>query len=254
MWVETMRQSFSKVLILLCMLPITDGKGLSAQETSEIEMGNRLAAVLRAGRGVISNNQALINDANIGDKGFTREVFYSKAIEAYLEKNGEHPLPEGLDPESRSITETQIDAMVEVIEENQEIINAEDLEFKGFIPAVFARLANEKFGEDMADKASIKVTAPKELVRNRKARPDAWENEIIVNKFQDPQWTVGQPFYEDTEVDGKPAFRMLIPEYYSESCLTCHGSPKGETDVTGFPKEGGSAGELAGAISITLYK
>ena len=59
---------------------------------------------------------------------------------------------------------------------------------------------------------------------------------------------------EETAVDGKPAFRMLIPEYYSESCLACHGSPEGETDVTGFPKEGGSVGDLAGAISITLYK
>jgi len=140
------------------------------------------------------------------------------------------------------------------VERFLQAVNAEDLEFKGFIPAVFARLANEKFGEEMADKASIKVTAPKELVRNRKARPDEWENEIITNKFQNPQWPIGQAFYENTEANGKPAFRMLIPEYYSKSCLTCHGSPKGETDVTGFPKEGGRAGELAGAISITLYK
>ncbi len=30
--------------------------------------------------------------------------------------------------------------------------------------------------------------------------------------------------------------------------------PKGEIDVTGYPKEGGKAGDLGGAISIVLFK
>ena len=59
---------------------------------------------------------------------------------------------------------------------------------------------------------------------------------------------------EVAEVDGRPAFRMLLPEYYTDSCLTCHGEPKGEIDVTGYPKEGGKAGDLGGAISIVLFK
>ena len=45
---------------------------------------------------------------------------------------------------------------------------------------------------------------------------------------------------------------MLIPEYYSESCLSCHGETAGEVDITGFPKEGGKEGQLGGAISIIL--
>ena len=128
------------------------------------------------------------------------------------------------------------------------------LAFKGFIPAVFARLVNEQFGLEMASVAKVKVTAPLALVRNRMARPDTWENSVIEDKFGNASWPAGQAFYEDTDVSGSPAFRMLIPEYYSESCLACHGSPAGETDVTGFPKEGGRLGDLAGAISITLYK
>ena len=59
---------------------------------------------------------------------------------------------------------------------------------------------------------------------------------------------------EVAEVDGRPAFRMLLPEYYTDSCLTCHGEPKGEIDVTGYPKEGGKTGDLGGAISIVLFK
>ena len=227
--------------------------GALAQSATEVELGNRLAAVLRAGRSVISNSQSLINDPEITDKGLTGEVFYERIIETYLEKNGLHPLDGDLTERELQLTETQLRAMVEVIDENQGIINAEGLAFKGFIPAVFARLANEKFGEEMAAQAAVKVTAPKELVRNRKARPDKWENQVISENFQDADWPAGEAFFEATTVDGKDAFRMLIPEYYSESCLACHGSPAGETDVTGFPKEGGQLGELAGAISITLY-
>ena len=53
---------------------------------------------------------------------------------------------------------------------------------------------------------------------------------------------------------GRDAFRVLVPEYYGAGCLRCHGEPKGEIDVTGYPKEGGKLGDLAGAISITLYR
>jgi len=46
----------------------------------------------------------------------------------------------------------------------------------------------------------------------------------------------------------------MMPEYYAGSCLSCHGSPKGETDITGYPKEGGKEGDLGAIISVTLFK
>jgi hypothetical protein len=45
-----------------------------------------------------------------------------------------------------------------------------------------------------------------------------------------------------------------MPEYYAASCLSCHGSPTGEIDITGYPKEGAQVGDLGAVISITLYK
>jgi hypothetical protein len=45
----------------------------------------------------------------------------------------------------------------------------------------------------------------------------------------------------------------MVPEYYVESCLACHGSPKGQMDITGYPKEGGKLNDLGAVISITLY-
>ena len=53
---------------------------------------------------------------------------------------------------------------------------------------------------------------------------------------------------------GQPAFRLILPEYYKESCLACHGEPKGERDITGGKKEGGVLGELGGAISVTIFQ
>jgi hypothetical protein len=47
---------------------------------------------------------------------------------------------------------------------------------------------------------------------------------------------------------------MMMPEYYAASCLSCHGSPKGETDITHYPKEGGKEGDLGAVISVSLFK
>ncbi len=46
---------------------------------------------------------------------------------------------------------------------------------------------------------------------------------------------------------------MMVPEYYKQSCLACHGEPKGKRDITGGRKEGGKLGELGGAISVVIF-
>ena len=101
--------------------------------------------------------------------------------------------------------------------------------------------------------AEVKVTAPPELVRNCKARPDAWEADIMKTKLLTADWPKGQSYSAVVDTNGRPAFRVAVPEYYAASCLVCHGSPKGEMDLTGYPKEGGKTGDLGAVISITLY-
>jgi hypothetical protein len=39
---------------------------------------------------------------------------------------------------------------------------------------------------------------------------------------------------------------------YTKDCLTCHGSPVGQIDISGYPKEGAEEGDLAGAISVSV--
>lgn len=225
---------------------------IGAGVTEDVAMGIRLAELLRAGRSVVSNYQTLINDPALGDKHLDSERFASEAIAVYSKNTGQDPFSGELTNRDRRLLEAQIGAMREVVDEQQDDINRAGIGFKGFVPAVFARLLNEKFAAKVGNEALVRVTAPEQLVRNRKSLPDAWETQVIESIF--PERAKGDAFTEVTEVDGRPAFRMLLPEYYTGSCLSCHGEPKGEIDVTGYPKEGGKAGDLGGAISIILFK
>ena len=148
----------------------------------------------------------------------------------------------------------QMEAIRQVMDANQETINADGIGFKGFVPAVFGRLVNESFATLVGAEARIKVTAPPDLVRNRKALPDAWEASIITADLMSPDWPQGKVYAELSETGGKPAYRVLVPEYYGKGCLSCHGEPAGEIDITGYPKEGGHEGDLGGVISISLFR
>lgn len=244
-----MRASAAAMAIIFSLCAV-----MPALAASEADIGESLAALLRAGRSVVSNHQALINDPAIGAKNLTGERVVREAIDIYLKRQGRPPVDDAMTERERRIAEALIAAMREVVDEQQKIIDVKGVGFKGLIPAVFGRLVNERFAEKVGDEALMKVTAPVDLVRNRKARPDAWEREVIESMFLSAEWPRGKAFSETTDRDGRPAFRMLIPEYYSASCLSCHGQPKGETDISGYPREGGKEGDLAGAISITLFK
>jgi hypothetical protein len=234
-------------------LPFVGSSGgiAGADETT---LAMRLAEMLQAARTVISRNQDLINDPAKGDKGLTGDRVVSDTVALYVESMGEDPRES--DPETLEgrLLRAQMDAIRAVVDENQASINAEGVGFKGFIPATFARLVNEKFGAAVGTEAQVKVTAPEKLVRNRKALPDDWERSVLEHKFGSPDWPKGEPFSETVAVDGRPAFRIMVPEYYVSSCLSCHGGPAGEMDVTGYPKEGGEEGDLGAAVSITLFE
>ena len=227
---------------------------LGAETDDNAVIAQSLADMLRAARQVISNNQGRINDPSLGDKGLSGKVVLQQAVEIYKKSTGTDPA--SIDPASRHgrLLRAQMDAIVEATDANQATINAKGVGFKAFIPAVFARLVNEAFENQAKDEAEIKVTAPEQLVRNRKARPDEWEAEVIRSKLLQADWPKGQAYAADATAKGRPAYRMMMPEYYATSCLSCHGSPKGQTDITGYPKEGGKQGDLGGVISVTLFK
>jgi hypothetical protein len=226
----------------------------SAAADDEAQIAKSLAAMLRSGRTVVSRQQERINDPALGNKGLDGRTVLEQAMKIYQETTGVSPL--SVDEASRhgKLLRMQMDAIVEVIDAHQQTINRQGVGFKGFIPAVFGRLVNESFGRRAIDNAEMKVTAPSALIRNTKTRPDEWENQVISDKLMAASWPKDQIFSEMAKSKGKDAYRTAMPEYYAASCLSCHGSPTGEIDITGYPKEGAAVGDLGGVISITLYR
>lgn len=220
----------------------------------ELDLALRLAVLLQSARSVIGAEQTRINDPSIGDKGLSGTAVLARATEAYLAKTGTLPLSDETDPREAELVSALTDSIIEVMDANAGSINREGVGFKGFVPAVFGRLVTEAFGDKVGDIAQIKVTAPVNIVRNRKSRPDDWETQVINENLLSPDWQTGAVYSSLTEADGRPAFRVMVPEYYTEGCLACHGAPAGEVDVTGYPKEGGKLGELGGVISIKLFR
>jgi len=239
------------IVALTIGLCLTATVASAADEDTEIS--GDLAGMLRAGRTVVSANQDRINDPAKGQEGLDGPGFLAQVIEQFRRSTGKDPA--AMDPAGRGgrLVHMEMEAIVEVIDANQPTFKAPGPTFKGFIPAVFARLVSEAFSRHAGGEAEMKVTAPPDLVRNRKSLPDAWELAAITTHFESPGWPKGQPFSSVVDQpSGHAVFRIAVPEYYAESCLACHGSPKGAVDRTGYPMEGAALGDLGGVISIKL--
>ena len=99
---------------------------------------------------------------------------------------------------------------------------------------------------DHLRRQAVEDTRP---IGNRSTRiTDAYE-EMVLNRLAN-QPALTTPIVE--WIDNGRLLRTMMPIYYSEDCLTCHGNPKGILDISGYPREGAQAGELAGAISIQI--
>ena len=222
-----------------------------AQESND-KILLKLATLLRSSRKIVSDNQSLINEQR-ANKKFTGQKVIAGAKTVYAKALGE-PFPR-IDSSTLEgkLLKAELDAIQEVMDGAQELINNPDMGFKGFLPAVYAKKVAQTFNKKVGKIAYLKLTAPKIWVRNRSNRPDKWESGVIENKFKAPGWKKGKIFIQTTKLKGKQARRLIIPEYYGPSCLVCHGEPKGERDITGGKKEGGKLGDLGGAISTAIF-
>lgn len=217
-----------------------------ATTSGEAVTARLLASLLKIGRAVVSEHQAAINNPTDGAKGFTG-AYVGKLVSARF--LGQELIDLRI-PDSTAQTvllRSLLESEKEVVDSFQVVINRPGIGFKGFPPAVFARQTSERFFEKTGIR--LKLTGADSRVADNK--PDEFETQVL-RMFADPRHPKGQHYVKVTSVSGKPVMRVVDPEYAATSCLTCHGSPKGERDIAGMAKEGWREGDLAGAISLTI--
>ena len=243
-----------RIVSVVCIVVLCAGltPAVAENESAVRETGHLLAVLLDTGRVVIGHNQLLINDPTKGNKGFTAEVFVQQTITAFKERTGHDlaNLSAATVPEmAKPLLERLLEESKKTVASYQTVINMPGIKYKGLIPATFGTETGTRFQSWSG--VYMKQTAPDSLVRNPKNKPDAFES-AEMQKMGEPSFPrVGGQVVSAMVEDGKTV-RVLLPLFYGKDCLICHGTPKGERDVTGYPREGAQEGDLGGAISVRL--
>ncbi len=238
---------FVGVIMLIIAQPFTVG----AVERAEAEETARLLAkLLQSGRMVIERNQLLIDDPHRGEKGFTPEVFEQQVIQEFRARTGidlaalpTAPVSVIIPPLAKELLPALVQASREVVRDVQVVINQRGIGYKNFIPATYGSQASARFSK--SSHVRLKQTAIEP--RNPKNEPDEYEASVL-------KWLSGRPraeaYVSELTEEGR-TLRVVMPIYYAKDCLSCHGLPKGDLDISGYPKEGHKEGDLAGAITVT---
>jgi general secretion pathway protein A len=239
-------------LFLLLFMFTGTGLGL-AQAVDRVEAeetARLLAKLLQAGRLVIDQNQGLIDDPHKGDKGFTPDVFEQQLIMEFRRKTGidlvslaATPASITVPPLAKELLPALVQASKEVVREAQVVINQRGIGYKNFIPATYGSQAAARFSK----KSNVRLKQTTLQPRNPKNEPDEYEASVL-------KWLAGRPraeAYVSELTEGGRTLRVVMPIYYVADCLKCHGEPKGDLDISGYPKEGAREGDLAGAITVT---
>ena len=242
------------VLIGLCTLIMGIGIAPTTVPAGQdlVETGRLLAILLDSGRVTVGASQPLINDAGKGDKGFTPEVFEKQLIEKFRTRSGVDlaKLKATNVPETaKTLLPELVAASKKTVASNQTTINRQGVGFKGFTPAHFGTQAAAEFSVKTG--IYLKQTTTDALLRNPKNKADDFEAGML-KQLNDASYPRQGDMILSETVEGGKAVRVLLPLFYGKACLGCHGEPKGQTDISGYKKEGAKEGDLGGAISVKL--
>jgi hypothetical protein len=235
------------VVVAIGVATILSAWSPPVKAANEAEIAEHLIELVKIGRAVVSEHQTTINDPAIAEKGFTADFMADQVIERFKKKTRIDLRIPSAGPQANFYYLALLEAEKEVVDEAQPVINRPGVGFKGFLHAVFAH----RVGEHFYKKTGIRMKLTGVEYRSLKSKPDDFEREVL-RMFSDPRHPKDQGYVRDTMVDGRPVLRVMDPEYAAVSCLSCHGTPKGERDVMGMKKEGWKEGGFAGAISLVL--
>lgn len=238
------------MLALLTLGAVAPSTGWAVDRAEAEETARLLAKLLKAGRLVIEQNQLLIDDQHKGDKGFTPEVFEQQLVQEFRQQTGldlskiqSTPASITVPSLAKELLPAFVLASKEVVRDAQVVINQRGIGYKNFIPATYGSQASARFSKQSRVRLKQTTLQP----RNPKNEPDDYEASVL-------KWLSGRPkaeAYVSELTDQGQTLRVVMPIYYTPACLTCHGEPKGDLDISGYPKEGHHDGDLAGAITVT---
>ena len=238
---------------LVSELDAKEGNDLSPAERMELgETARLLAVLLDSGRVVVGRAQSTINNPRIEDKGFSSSVFEGQLRKEFqtrtrhdLHNLAVAPMPESAKPLLLRLAFF----MQKAVHDVQPDINKKGIGFKGFIPATFGTQVAHSFSKNTGLKLR-QIGPPGTKPRNPNNKPNEQEEQLLY-AVQKNHPRVGDHIVEQQLADSR-GVRVMLPLFYSKQCLACHGSPKGEVDISGYEKEGFKEGDLGGAISIVL--
>jgi hypothetical protein len=216
------------------------------QAENEAETAEHLIELIKIGRVIVSEQMDNINDASKADKGFTGDYMAGQVLERFKKHTRLDLRIPNVVPQA-NLYLALVQSAKDVVHEAQPVINRVGISYKGFIPAVFAQRVEDQF----YTKSGVRMKLTSIDYRNANSKPDDFEAEVL-RMFSDARHPKGKPYMRSSMVDGRPVLRMMSPEYVSQTCLTCHGEPRGKLTVGGMKKDGWKDEDLAGAISIVL--
>lgn len=241
---------FITLPLALLVLPLS--LSIAGQEEDTLETARLLAILLDSGRVTVAKHQDQINAPSNDDKKFTLNMFkaevlveFQKRTDLDLTKLDDAPIPQLAKP---LLTQLLNDS-IKTIQTYQPVLSLPSMRYKGLIPATFGTETASRFQN--SSKIYMKQTAPEHLVRNPKNKPDDYEIAAFA-RLAAPSSPSDKSRIISEIVDGGESARLILPLYYRSSCLACHGEPKGERDISGYPREGGKEGDLGGAISVKI--
>lgn len=150
--------------------------------------------------------------------------------------------------EQARVLTMEMEATWEFVSVNQYTINydsAGNYDYKGLHCALAGRSVAALFSQHSDDIIRFTKLDP----RNIANEPDEFETAALEKFAADPGT---REYYGFSEYQGEQVFRYVSAMEVTENCVSCHGNPAGEIDITGYPKEGWAIGDVGGATSIII--
>ena len=116
-------------------------------------------------------------------------------------------------------------------------------DFKG----IYCSVAGKSIALRFTQQTDCIIRYTRENPRTGSDAPDAFEAQALAAFGKG-----GEEYYAVADYEGERVFRYAAAIHIEHGCLACHGEPAGETDETGYPKEGMAVGDLAGAVSLVI--